>query len=251
MAANKFEKHIKEQLNHREIKPSSEAWQKISHQLKESKKPKKNWHKWIGIAASFIGLLLVATIYNNSKEPSSKEENIIFNSQKNNSEQHESKSNLTIEKSKEKAVVDTERKKIKKVEKLNAIKNTSQEITRSRSKQNKIAEIDAIELKSKTKKIENNKAQLIQIKIAEVMAKVDVLQQNNELLTDIEVDSLITQAQKELLFNKIFTPNKSVNAMALLNEVEDELDQSLRIKLFELLKKGIVEARSAVADRNN
>jgi len=39
--------------------------------------------------------------------------------------------------------------------------------------------------------------------------------------------------------------------MALLTEVEGELDQSFRDQIFEKLKSGFLKVRTAVADRNN
>ncbi|PHQ62576.1 MAG: hypothetical protein COC08_00130 [Maribacter sp.] len=70
-------------------------------------------------------------------------------------------------------------------------------------------------------------------------------------MTDAEVDSLLRKAQEEILANKIFGEDYSVDAMALLNEVEDELDQSFRDQIFETLKIGFLKVRTAVANRNN
>ncbi|CAN0604335.1 unnamed protein product, partial [Ectocarpus sp. 12 AP-2014] len=73
----------------------------------------------------------------------------------------------------------------------------------------------------------------------------------NSTVTDAEVDSLLTRAQDEILRDKIFNKDKSVDAMALLTEVEDELDKSFRDQIFDSLKAGFIKVRTAVADRNN
>jgi len=65
MEPNKMEKQFKEQLNSREIKPSEMAWDKLDAMLSVAdEKPKRNF-KWLYIAASIFGFLLVGTIYFN------------------------------------------------------------------------------------------------------------------------------------------------------------------------------------------
>ncbi|UWX54196.1 hypothetical protein NYZ99_14555 [Maribacter litopenaei] len=92
--------------------------------------------------------------------------------------------------------------------------------------------------------------EILDAKIAEVIAKVDIIELNGKV-SDAEVDSLLLNAQKEILREKLFNMDKSVNAMALLSEVEEELDQSFRDQIFETLKTGFLKVRTAVADRNN
>ena len=71
MEPNKLEKQFKEQLNSREIKPSEMAWNKLDAMLtvadlsnSEHARPKpKTKFPWIYVAASFVGLLLVGTVF--------------------------------------------------------------------------------------------------------------------------------------------------------------------------------------------
>jgi len=64
MEPNKFEKHIKNQLEEREIKPSSGAWEKLSERLDdEIPQVKKRNYFFYAVAASFIGLLIASIIY--------------------------------------------------------------------------------------------------------------------------------------------------------------------------------------------
>src|SRR5690606_1047151 len=69
MEPNNFEKDFREKLNQREIEPSSKAWDRLDAMLSvtEGKKPKKS-KKWLYIAASVMGFLLVGTIYFNRSE---------------------------------------------------------------------------------------------------------------------------------------------------------------------------------------
>ncbi len=87
-------------------------------------------------------------------------------------------------------------------------------------------------------------------KIADVVAQVALLERSAEV-TDAEVDSLLRNAQEAIVREQLFNTDKTVNAMALLTEVEDELDQSFRDQIFQSLKTGFLKVRTAVADRNN
>ena len=62
MELNKFEKQIKEQLNSREIQPSEMAWDKLDTMLTAAEKPKRKF-SWMYIAASFVGFLLIGTVF--------------------------------------------------------------------------------------------------------------------------------------------------------------------------------------------
>jgi len=88
---------------------------------------------------------------------------------------------------------------------------------------------------------------MINAKISEMIAQVNLI----EDVSDAEVDSLLRLAQKEILKEKIYRNNGSVDAMALLTEAEDELDQSFRDRIFLKLKDGFFKARTAIASRNN
>ncbi|MEC8682283.1 MAG: hypothetical protein VXX80_01225, partial [Bacteroidota bacterium] len=65
MAPIKFEDNIRARLEHREIKPSAEAWQKLEASLDQEAKPAKSKksYGWVLIAASFIGILILAGRY--------------------------------------------------------------------------------------------------------------------------------------------------------------------------------------------
>ena len=68
MEPNKIEKQFKEQLNSREIKPSEMAWDKLDAMLSVADEKPKRSFKWLYMAASIFGFLLVGTIYFNRVE---------------------------------------------------------------------------------------------------------------------------------------------------------------------------------------
>ena len=84
-----------------------------------------------------------------------------------------------------------------------------------------------------------------------MLATVLNLESESNQVTDVEVDSLLRAAQFDILKEKVFQDNGKVDAMALLVEVEDEIDQSFREKIFKKLKDGLFKARTAIANRNN
>ncbi|RPD96449.1 hypothetical protein EGM88_08760 [Aureibaculum marinum] len=253
MELNKFEQHIKKELNQREIQPSDNAWDKISKRLDSPKKKKKSSYLWLGIAASFAGLLIISTIYFNYDTTRTDDTNILVKTNKENIETIENESKPLLEKTQEVKVATIEIDKGKTNSKVNEneeVEKPGKVIDQSlKNDTNTIALVQpTLEVNIETNAI--NKEELLQQKIAEVVAKVDQLEQNEKTLTDVEVDSLILQAQKEILQNKLFRQDHSVDAMALLNEVEGELERPLKDKLFDLLKKGMLETKNALADSN-
>ena len=69
MEQNKLDTQFKEKLNSREIKPTDMAWDRLDAMLSvaENKKPKRKF-TWLYIAASFIGFILISTVFFNQKE---------------------------------------------------------------------------------------------------------------------------------------------------------------------------------------
>ena len=76
MEPNKLETLFKEQLNSREIKPSEMAWSKLDAMLtaadpsnsEQAKQKPKTKFPWLFMAASFVGFLLIGTVYFKSSE---------------------------------------------------------------------------------------------------------------------------------------------------------------------------------------
>ena len=68
MEPTKFENHIKETLKGSEIKPSEDAWDKIKGQIKNEYEPKRTGYFWYGIAAGFIGILILSALYFNTDD---------------------------------------------------------------------------------------------------------------------------------------------------------------------------------------
>ncbi|WP_419212444.1 hypothetical protein ACNR9Q_17150 [Maribacter sp. X9] len=248
METDKFEKHIREKLQDREIRPSSTAWERISGDLNTSSSPKKPVYLWMGIAASIVVLLGIGLFYfNGNKEEFVNPVQVVESTKK------EEPENKAGQLKGQEAVVRSELKKEDFLDLNNAITESGKtvvEVSRPVIQDDvEVTILEQIEAENHTKKLKFTE-QIITNKVSELVAQVDLMEQYNTV-TDAEVDSLLKQAQEEILRNKIFKTDNSVDAMALLTEVEDELDQSFRDQIFNSLKAGFIKVRTAVADRNN
>ena len=89
-------------------------------------------------------------------------------------------------------------------------------------------------------------------KVAEVVEAVLALQVQNNTVTPEEIDALLAQANRDLANRRLLEQaDGKMDPMALLNDVELELEQSFRDRVFEALGSGFDKVRTAVVERNN
>lgn len=256
MAPIKFEEQIKEKLENRRIQPSKQGWNKLSERLEAQEKSKNSTpYWWLGIAASIIGVLFVVSQFwnNNNKtkvspmvvdtqEKSSKDSIILLANEsifiedfiKKENDEKDNNNTTPIE-LKRKNILNTDNIK----EAVSVI---------SKQKVNK-QEDDII-----TKPVEIIKENLSfeDQQIKDVVAKVEALKNDNKTVTEDDIDALLLQAQKEIrLHNLINKTTGVVDANLLLQDVEADLDQSFRSKVFEALKSSYTSVKTAIAQRNN
>ncbi len=81
---------------------------------------------------------------------------------------------------------------------------------------------------------------------------MEKLKSKNQEVTDEVIDALLLEAQKEIRFNKSYNNSTGiVDANMLLQEVETDLDQSFRSKVFDAIKASFGTVKTVVAQRNN
>ncbi len=252
MERNQFEKEIQEKFLKREIKPSKNAWKKLEEELPEKSGKRNSPHNLIWLAAAVV-ISMFLVFYNpfqQNVQPVSTEETPIV---------EESKKPIKEEiiKPIEKQVilpdnhVVTENPK-NEVETNSPIKNPqkTQEKETVVSISNSVAKSNTPVKKQiqKTGSITNSD----EIAAAEaILDEVKKIEAANGEVSEAAIDALIRKAQLKLVISK--TPAKtktSKAALALLEDVEEELDQSFRNRVFDLIKKGYVKVKTAVADRN-
>ncbi|MDP5228941.1 MAG: hypothetical protein NWQ38_01005 [Cellulophaga sp.] len=248
MAPIKFEEHIKDKFEGRKIQPSIQAWDKISSQINTSYPTKKKGITWYAIAASIIGLLIAILFLLNNNAGNSSDKNIIVVTPNTKIKTESKPQNNKIEVFKNnEAMVNTKSEKLKNTS-LPSEKNIF-----DNNKSESLAETNSTTSQPKLQR--ENKVNLameilINEKVNLIVAQIDSLVLKNNAVTDAEVDALLRKAQDEILTQKVFKNSNSVDAMALLNQAESELDLSVRDQLFEALKSGYLKVRTAVADRN-
>lgn len=242
MEPNNFEKDFREKLNQRKIEPSDKAWDRLDAMLSVAEEKKttvvlgsrkaKN-KKWLYVAASIVGFLLVGTFFFNQKknlEVTPKEIIVVKEDTKKDSVV---KPTLDTNIAVEEAVAVSEEKTIKKsVEQEKQQESKSNKIIANKS--NAIAESSII--------IKNNPEKQ-SINPQPLMAK------NPEKET---VDQLLGTAEKAVIAENAVKPKAKVkiNANDLLQQVDGELELSFREKVITKVNKNYQTVKVALANRN-
>lgn len=256
MAPIKFEDNIKDKLENRRLNPSTDAWDKLSERLDNQEKKKNNkpvW--WLGIAASVIGVLFVVSQFINKVEDVI-EPVIVDTPEKIENKQIEPLVLSEKEQSQEELV---DRKTHEKSEYKKILKEKTAIINSMKANEPETA-VAINEIKKEEKDITNAKSIEVikeelsfeEQKVKDLVAKVNALKDDNVTVTDADIDLMLLEAQKEIRLNKIINETTGVvDADALLQDVEADLDQSFRSKVFEAIKSSYSSVKTAVAQRNN
>lgn len=280
MAPIKFEEQIKDKLAQRTIQPSNDAWRQLSKRLDvDEKKKSRRLFFYVGIAASIVGILLVSNLMFNT----SKDQSIIptvVDTQPNKQQEafpiaemdNKSQTNVATIISEE--PIKLEDQKETPLQVTSSIKNEQQvaaiakqpalkeEDTKIGLKPNEKITLITEQAVATTTVNETGITQEIvkpanaltfeDVKALQVVAEIKKLEIENGSLTNTEIENLLKQAEKEILRHRIFNETtRTVDAEALLQDVEDELEQSFRTKVFEGLKLRSKTLLTAVSKRNN
>jgi hypothetical protein len=265
MAPIKFEEQLKDKLEKRSIQPSQDAWNKLSDKLDKAEDKQSNkgfW--WLGIAATVVGVLLALTfvfkLNTEIIEPvivDTKKENVIDTKVLQNKEVFKESNTLVVE---QKDITETKNNQTKntntQIDKapLKTIVNQKQEAIIKEADANSTAVANA----NTTDATKSNTEKAVEVlsfedqKVKDVVAQIQQLQKDNKEITTEEIDALLEVAQKEITMQKLYNEaTNKVDANALLQSVEDDLEQSFRAKVFEAIKSGYESVKTAVAERNN
>ncbi|WP_313114115.1 hypothetical protein [Aequorivita sediminis] len=259
MAPYKLEDNIREKLESRELKPSKRTWEKLEAKL-DAESPKTKTVLWYYIAASLIGILILSSVVFTStieindeittegvdEKSIDNKVNIIPNTQ--NAERIVStQNNSDVIKPEEK----NGKEKSQSNSSSNLIKSSPKSPMSTGAKKSEIdKKIDKTKVLAYTEKEKSFEEELINAKVDEVIASVKELQHNNNEVSITEVEDLLKKARREIQTQKILNAPK-VDATALLQEVELELEKSFRNKVFDALGEGFIKIRTAVIERND
>ena len=273
MAPINFEDKIKEKLEGRSIEPKTSSWNALADRL-DAKQPKRNnkGYWWIGIAASFIGVLIITNVMfdkNDTKTVSptivdtennihdkeqiipalkeqikNEEENVLVISEIEDTELDEVKEKGDIKDLKQPVKVQNQRE----------IQLKQKEIIKEEvRKDNALAQTEVnLEKDISNVKSEFKELSLEDQKLNAVVAELKKLDEANPYSVDNEVDSLLRAAQQEIRFQRLYKQAiQTVNADELLKEVEVDLDNSFRDRVFKAIISGYNGVKTTVTNRNN
>jgi hypothetical protein len=237
MEPNNFEKDFRDKLNQRKIEPSDKAWDRLDAMLSisEVKKPKKK-NKWLYIAASIVGFLLVGTFFFSQKKSvvETPENNVVI--KENIQKKSVIKPSLNTEDSIEKQIAVSEKETIQNTEKsIKGEKSLNQKLNKTIGNEvNQIAESSIINQKNQQSQSGTN-----QVSVPETP--------KNET-----TDQLLNTAEKTIVAENSAKPKSKIkiNATDLLNQVDGELELSFREKVIAKVNKNYQTVKVAVANRN-
>ena len=241
MAPIKFEENIKDKLEKRTIQPSADAWQTLASRLDAKNNKKKSpYYLWLGVAASIVAIMFIASQLFVNNNNTTIETPVIVNTNKETIKKIESENVL------HKKDVLTNNVEKESVKELN--------IKTAKSEKTEVAQLTK-QKEEKTvlpKEVIVNKTSFEDLKVQQVVAQIQGLKDKGESVTDKDIDALLDQAQKEITLQNIYNETtKTVDANALLQDVESDLQQSFRDKVFNALKSSYNTVKTAVAERNN
>lgn len=245
-----WENNIKKTLEKRRIEPSAASWDSLANRLDVADKKKiKMPFWWMGIAASLIGVLLMTNVFFKDN-PADAQKPVIVDVQK-----PVDKKLLTEPVSGQHLATESETvKNVEMTEKETSInqfikdKNTLDLATPIQStiaKTEKTATSEQVELEAEKQSFEDKK-------VSEIVAHINEIKSQGQTVTDADIEALLLKAQKEITFQSVLKESTmTVDANSLLQDVESELQQSFRNKIFEALKNSYETIKTAVAERNN
>ncbi|MEZ2415338.1 hypothetical protein ACA086_10260 [Muriicola sp. E247] len=241
MAKNRFDNKIREVLDERTINPSKDSWSVIETHLGSAKTTKRGAYWKYAVAAGFIGIVFISIFLLSPEADETIPGNEVVNST------NETERDVP-------AIMEEEPSELKSVI---AVQSESENETSYKPEQQMEmnSEIAEVSQEYKEENIQQSAKEILQaekleIKIAEVVAQVAILEETKGVVSDEVIDSLLMEAQAELLNKRPIQNYDRVDALALLADVEEEVNRSFRDQLFEKLKDGYLKVRTAIAYRN-
>lgn len=262
MGLTNFEDNIKEKLEARKIEPSIESWKKFERKLEieNNKSNSKYTWKYGLVAACLIGLVFVsAFVFEVSNEPVLRptivDTEII--------EAIENTKNVVDTKPrKEETSIspiepEIQKNRVAQEKKNNSVPKSTLDLKLDEINKETNQGTNEVVVNNEAEKRDGSKAEMIHStiesqKVNEVVAKIQELQGSDASVSDAEIEALLFAAQKEIINQKTYDEStKTVDANLLLQDIETELDISLRERVLTALKSGYEEVKTAVVERNN
>jgi hypothetical protein len=235
MEPNKMENEFSTKLNQREIKPSAHAWERLDAMLNdaEDKKPVRSL-KWLYLAAGFIGLMLMATLFFKQNEKTTPPENRVAVENVNEKQQNQT-GNSIIPSPKEAG--NENQVKESQIEPRATVPGSKYQNHTPLNKA-KRSEMPALKIKGESQIAENTSSQPEKLKSEDQKIIINPIK--------VTVDEQIA----DIGTPKPQTSSVKVDANSLLSQVDGELELSFREKVIKTVSKNYRTVKVALANRN-
>ncbi len=259
MAPNKSDNYIKNVLEERTILPSEKAWSKLEmHLNKEDKKSKVPWLWLSGLAATLVGVLLMINLL--SKKTTNKGLVVTPNQlNKVKVNNPEGTTEMLIDKKDSFHFKSINSKRIKEQNVLVSAKTPE-------SKTNNISKL-VTEIKKKTSDSERVNADNFNAKkIERPEVFSNSIHTENDIVLNGNVVKITTQTvnaepetmtEAEKLLAEAFAvienekpQSEIIDALSLLEDVEFELEESFRFRIFKKIKTNAISIKNTLVGRN-
>lgn len=245
MESNHIDTKIKKQLLKREITPSAKSWEQLRSKLDDKATNKTPVYWWLGIAASFlVGVLIAGFLFTNTIDNVN---SVVLQNIPENPEG-------------EPEPIQLGKKPYNSVHNAIAQPEIPKKASESTGKNNKekpsyaAVEQKAVPQNSQNKPEEKKKEPQtiheLELRLPKLLADTDNLNTKKKSTVADEVDALLAAASSKLE-KEDHNTYQVLTASQLLYGVEEELDQSFREKIFDLLKEGFDKTKTAVITRNH
>lgn len=216
-----FEERFREVIQRREIKPSPDSWQQLRERLDTGTKPDKRSYSWFWKAAAIAVLFFcLGTLFENPLAP-----DVVVPV-----EYHPQ----TLQNQKE---------------------NPAEVIPEEPVPRHK-QELAVIPARQQWQLAGKTLEQQTVSNAGEILVRADLPEIRNlekpkavPEVSDAEIEALLAGARRALSRDSASYNSEAVTAQALLRDVETELNESFRRRVFEILKEGYSMAKTALASR--
>lgn len=254
-----FEKDFRDKLKSRELEPAPDSWNRLRVQLdgqSTKRSPKIYW--WMGVAAVVTIALVTSNLLLTDSEGSS----VVFEEapiEEIEPNQREPESRTKLEDSQiafpsteiNSPVVSSSKEPEqpigRKVLPVVVDKRDKTEFELAQTPQSG-GRNDLEPLGSNDRDSIKGKDPLLLEKVDELIAEVQQLEQETGQVSDAEIEALLLLALQDLE-ERDLNRTEVVDAEDLLREVENELEDSFRKRVFQLVKQGFEATRTVVVNR--
>ncbi len=238
MEPTKIENQFREGLKNHEIQPSAQAWDRLDAMLAVAEKPKKSFN-WLRLVACFIGIVIISSVfYFQSEQPTESSIEVVENEK--------------VAEPIQKTITNKEIIKTEIVIVEEKVPNQNQKIQQNKTISNSI--------NTQKTGVQSSSQPINPVVIQEIVAIPTKVEKTNLVNIEksqthpyyINPSTLLADVENKKLDAKLNLPKSTYKAdpKTLLSQVDGELDQSFREKVFTKIAKNYQTIKVAVAERN-